>query len=112
MFRDSDGVITAVKHGTAIITAKVDGISRICQVTVEQPTITLSDTEIALKAGESVNLTATVSSGNPVTWSVSKQSVAGVSSAGKVTAYKKGRCYIYACEDGVKERCVLNVTED
>lgn len=32
---DDDGIITALKEGTTIITAKVDGVSKICQVTVK-----------------------------------------------------------------------------
>ncbi len=108
-FVDENGTVTAVKHGTAVITAKVDGVSRICQVTVKQPEITLSDTELTLSPGESVSLTAEVSSGNPVIWSVSNKKVAEITGDGKVTAYKKGTCYLYASEDGVKERCVLRV---
>lgn len=108
-FVDENGNITAVKHGTAVVTAKVDGITKICQVTVEQPKITLSDVELNLKTGQTVQLRAEVSSQNPVTWSASRQSVANVSSDGKVTAYEKGTCYIYATEDGVKERCIVHV---
>lgn len=107
---DENGMITAIKHGVAIITAKVDGISKVCQVTVEQPEITLSDTELELKAGQTAQLSAKVSSGNSVVWSASRQSVASVNNYGKVTAYEKGTCYIYAIEDGVKERCIVHVT--
>lgn len=108
---DENGVITAMKHGMAVITAKVDGISKICQVTVEQPEITLSNVELNLKVGQVIQLSAEVSSKNPVVWSTSKQSIASVSNDGKVTAYEKGTCYIYASEDGVKERCIVRVTE-
>lgn len=111
-FVDENGFVTAVKHGTAVITAKVDGISRICQITVEQPEITLSETEVYVKAGEKIKLSAEVSSGNPVTWSASKKSVAVVNSNGTVTALAKGTCYIYAAEDGVKERCIVRVLEE
>lgn len=108
---DETGTITAVKHGMAVVTAKVDGISRICQVTVKQPEITLSDLELNLRIGQTAQLSAEVSSGNPVVWSASKQSVASVGSDGKVTAYAKGTCYIYASEDGIKERCIVHVIE-
>lgn len=110
-FVDENGMVTAVKHGLAVITAKVDGISRICQITVEQPEIKLSDTEVHLKAGESIQLRAEVSSGNPVTWSASRKNIASVDSSGMVTALEKGTCYIYATEDGVKERCIVRVLE-
>lgn len=108
-FIDENGTVTAVKHGTAVITAKVDGTSRICQITVEQPEITLSDTELNLNVGETIQLQAKVSSNNPVTWSVSNQNIASISNDGKVIAYKKGTCYVYAAEDGVKVKCVVHV---
>lgn len=108
-FIDENGNVTAVKHGIAVITAKVDGTSRICQVTVEQPEITLSHTELDIKAGETAQLQATVSSNNPVTWSVSNQNVASISNDGTISTYKKGTCYVYAKEDGVKVKCVVHV---
>jgi len=108
---DENGTVTAIKHGTAIITAKVDNISKICQITVESPEITLNYSDLDLKVGETVRLTAAVSSGNPVEWRAGKTSVADVSADGTITAYKKGTCYIYASEDGAKERCVVRVTE-
>lgn len=108
---DENGIVTAVKHGMAVITAKVDGISKVCQVTVAQPEIKLSSLELDLKVGETAQLSAEVSSGNPVVWSASRQSVASVNNDGKVTAYAKGTCYIYAAEDGVKERCIVHVKE-
>lgn len=110
-FVDENGMVTAVKHGFAVITAKVDGISRICQITVEQPEITLSTREVMLKVGETVQICAEVSSGNPVAWSASKKNVASIDSNGMVTARGKGTCYIYASEDGVKERCIVRVSE-
>ena len=106
-----DGTVTAIKHGTAIITATVDGISRTCEVTVEPPKITLSKETLNLKAGTASKLSADVSSGNPVVWSTSNERIATVSADGTVTAWQKGKAYIYASEDGTKVRCVVTVTE-
>jgi uncharacterized protein YjdB len=108
---DEDGTITAVKHGTAMITATVDGVFKNCEVIVEQPIITLKPTELNLKKGNTATINAAVSSGNSPIWSSSNSNVAIVDSAGKVTALQKGRAYIYAAEDGVKVRCTINVTE-
>lgn len=107
---DASGTVTAVKHGTAVITASLDGITKECQITVKSPTIQLSKKSITLKKGKSLLLTADVRSGNGVTWKSSKSSVASVSSNGKVSAKKKGTCYIYALEDGAKESCHIRVT--
>ena len=50
-----DGVVTAVKVGSATITAKAEGKSATCKVTVEATpvsSITLDKTSVTLKAGE------------------------------------------------------------
>ncbi len=108
---DENGTVTALKHGTATITATVDGIEKRCEVIVEQPVITLNLTELTLKKGETAALTAAVSSGNSPVWSTSNVNVAAVNERGTITAVKKGRAYIYAAEDGIKVRCTVNVTE-
>lgn len=108
---DSFGRITAVKHGTAIITATVDRVSKSCTVVVKKPTITLSSSELSLKKGTTAKITAAVSSGLLPVWSSSNQNVANVDAIGKITALKKGTAYIYASEDGVKVRCIVHVTQ-
>lgn len=108
---DENGTVTAIKHGTATITAMVDGVEKRCVVIVEQPTITLNQTELTLKEGGTAALSAAVSSGNPVVWSTSNVNVVTVSETGIVTAVKKGKAYVYASEDGVKIRCTVNVTK-
>ena len=109
---DENGTITAMKHGTAVITATVDGISKSCEVIVEPPAILLNESTLDLKVGSTAMLTATVSSGNPVTWSTSNEKIVSVASDGTITAWQKGRAYAYASEDGTKVRCVVTVTEN
>lgn len=108
---EEDGTVTAIKHGTAIITATVDGVSKRCEIIVKQPTITFNKAEFEIKKGATVPIYATVSSGNIPIWSTSNSNVAIVDETGNVTALKKGRAYIYAAEDGVKVRCTVYVTE-
>jgi uncharacterized protein YjdB len=108
---DENGTVTALKHGTAVITACVDTITRSCEVIVEPPEITVSPEELSLLSGETARLKAKVSSGNPVTWSSSNPNVCSVDESGQITAWQKGRAYIYASEDGTKVRCVVHVTE-
>ncbi len=104
------GMVTAKKHGTAMITAKVDGVTKECEVTVQPPEIKLNRTSITLKKGKTVSLEAQVSSGIPPSWKSSKSSIATVDKNGLVTARKKGSCVIYASEDGTKESCHITVT--
>lgn len=107
---DENGVVTAIKHGTAIITATVDGVSRSCEIFVKQPVVTLNDVDIIVTQGDTVTLTATVSSGNEPVWSSSNTSVVTVVD-GKVTGMSKGTAYVYATEDGSKARCKVKVIE-
>jgi len=108
---DGFGIVTAVKHGTATITATVDGVSKNCEVVVKKPIITLSSSELSLKKGDTTTITATVSSGISPVWSSSNSNIATVYTTGKIIALQKGTAYIYATEDGVRVRCIIRVTE-
>ena len=108
---DATGTVTAIKHGVAIITATVDGVTQTCEITVQPPEITLSSTELTLKKGSSATLSASVSSGNPTTWTSSNSNIVSVNAYGDVKALQKGKAYIYAAEDGTKVRCSVTVTE-
>jgi uncharacterized protein YjdB len=108
---DETGNITAMKHGTAVITATVDGVSRSCEVIVEPPVINLNEIELHLTVGSTAKLIANVSSGNPVNWSTSNENILSIASDGTITAWQKGRAYVYASEDGAKVRCNVTVTE-
>ncbi|MDF2800531.1 MAG: hypothetical protein K0S61_434 [Anaerocolumna sp.] len=108
---DKSGKVTAIKHGTAIITATVDGVSKTCEIIVDQPQITMTPLSLNLKTGETYSIKATVSSNNTPIWSTSNPSVATVDKNGKVKTLQKGRAYIYATEDGIKVKATVYVTE-
>lgn len=108
---DATGTVTAVKHGTAMITATVDGVSKTCEVTVLKPEITLSAAELIMKKGDSTTITASVSSNRLPAWSSSNSNVVTVNSKGEMKALQKGTAYVYASEDGTKVRCTVKVTE-
>ncbi|MDE6522521.1 MAG: Ig-like domain-containing protein, partial [Muribaculaceae bacterium] len=96
----ADGVVTAVKAGTATITvASSNGKTATCKVTVaakiiEVTGITLDKTELSMTEGDTGNLTATIAPENAtdktVTWTSSDATVASVSNKGVVTAVKAG----------------------
>ena len=99
------GKITAVKEGTATITAKAGDKTATCKVTVEKKVIAvesveLDKTELELTEGGSATLVATVKPDNAtdktVTWSSSNTSVATVSSNGVVVGKKAGTATITA----------------
>lgn len=106
-----DGTVTAIKNGSAIITATVDKVSASCEVVVKKPDISISADEITIKVGAKALLSAKVSSGNAPQWSSSNPNVVTVDSAGRIQGKKKGKAYIYAKEDGTKVKCTVYVTE-
>lgn len=103
---DEYGVVTGISKGTATITAKAaDGSGYYGNFTVtvrQQPEeITLSKTDVTLKAGNYMTLKPTVLptavNDKSVTWSSSDASVAKVSTSGRVTAVSPGTAII-TCE--------------
>ena len=116
----ADGVVTAVKKGTATITVRtVDGgFTATCAVTVNNvavTSVTLNKPSTALYVGETETLTATVAPAEAtvktVSWSSSNTSVATVS-AGKITTKAFGTTTITATstDDGTKYgECVVTV---
>ena len=102
----SKGVVTAVKKGTAKITAKTGKQKLTCKVTVKNPTI--SDSEIAVELTKSKKLKVSHAVGK-VKWSSSDPSVASVSSTGVVTGLRAGEAEIAAIASGVKLTCKVDV---
>ena len=109
----SNGVITAVSEGTATITSTTEEgeYTASCKVSVTANTsgntnnsnisvagITLSKTELKLSKGKSETITAIITPTNAtnqnLTWSSSNESVATVSSKGKITAISEGTALI------------------
>jgi uncharacterized protein YjdB len=99
---DSDGTVTAIKNGTAIITVTVDGVSKTCEITVKKPTITFAKESVTLKEEATYQTNVTVSSGNTPEYTSSNVSVATVDENGLITAKSAGKATIYAKEDGTK----------
>lgn len=119
-----NGKIIGKSRGTAKITVTTtDGsnISATCNVTVRQlvTKVTLNKKAISLKAKgkakqKTYTLKATVSkdaNNKKVKWTTSNKKVAVVNSKGKVTAKKKGTCYISVTStDGSRKSAKCKVT--
>ncbi len=102
------GKVKGVAPGTATITATLaDGTKLTCKVTV----VKISKTTATLAAGKA--LTLKVSGMKVKSWASSAKTVATVTSAGKVTALKKGTAKITATlTDGTKLICTVTVTKN
>ena len=106
---NENGVVTAVKSGTATITATTDdgSFTADCVVTTLQKAtgIEMSETEKRVLVGENFSLTATVLPldcyNKNVAWTSDKEDIAKVDETGKVTTFAPGVAVITAkSEDG------------
>ena len=105
----SKGLVKGRKAGTVTITAKANGKTAKCKITVTNPSIKLNKTSVTLNVSESVQLKATVSGkSKKVSWKSSNTSVASVKS-GKVIAKKAGTVKVTAKANGKTATCKVTV---
>ena len=95
----SKGVVTAKKTGKAVISAKVDGITKKCTITVKKAPkkISLNAKKKTLKKGKKFQIKVKLPKNTAsckITYKTSNKKVATVSASGKVTAKKKGKATI------------------
>lgn len=114
---DNNGIVSALKAGTATITVTCGSLTAICEVTVFDVTATnveIDYSELNLISGQIQQLTATVYPENTtfpvVTWATSDASVATVSDDGLVTAIASGKATITAICGDVAGECTVDVT--
>ncbi len=119
---DSNGVVTAIKAGTATIKCKsVDNPMLVASckitVTVKATGVQLNKTSIKLYETKSKTLTATVLPSNAtytsVTWKSSNTKVVKVDSNGKITGVKPGTAYITVTtnKDNYVAKCKVTVLD-
>ena len=98
-----DGTVTAVKEGTATITARSaqSGVSATCHVTViNRPveSVSLGESTLSLISGDTYTIPVTIypqdATNSSVTWSSSNTTIASVDAYGKITAGIPGSAVI------------------
>ncbi|MCR4565699.1 MAG: Ig-like domain-containing protein [Bacteroidales bacterium] len=123
---DADGLVSALKPGTAVIkaTAKDGGIAASCEVSVTKRIIavtgiTLDKTTLPIKVGGNYTLAATIAppdaTDKSVTWASDDTDVAMVDSKGKVVGVSVGTAHITATSvsyPDIKAECEVNVSSD
>ncbi len=115
----SSGKITAVGGGTATITAKADGKTATCKVTVNvaQTGITVSgNSSKTVELGKTINLKvakvpADATDNYSVSWSVADSNIATVSSNGTVKGVALGETTVTAKSNGWAVTYKITVTE-
>jgi uncharacterized protein YjdB len=114
------GVVTGLAPGTAVIFANIDGVTGSTSVTVREvpvASVVVTPTTSNLVVGASAQLSVSVRDasgaelpGRVVGWTSSDETVAIVSSAGRVTALKVGTATITASSDGKSGTATVTVT--
>ena len=121
---NSRGVVSAIRLGTATITATTKGknnktLKTTCKVTVKKPVLIksmkLNATRVTLNEGQTKTIKATFKPKNAsikkLNYKSSNSSVASVSTKGKITAKKAGTAMITAsATDGSKKKATVKVT--
>ena len=107
---DSEGKVTGKKSGTAVITAKANGVSATCNVTVEGGLISIDAEKTVLYTGETKQLKTNAGKNDVLTWKSSDETVATVEN-GKVTAVGAGTAMISVESDGTADTCEVTVKD-
>ncbi len=106
---NENGKVTALKHGTTLITVTADGTTKVCEVVVESPEINLEYDNLTMYENQIKNIDMTISSGNAPKWSSSNPKVVCVDQLGNVRAKKAGSATITVSEDGSRAKCKIRV---
>jgi uncharacterized protein YjdB len=115
---DANGTLTAVKVGTATITAKAGKYTATCKVTVTTPatSVQLNHSSATLRPLETLQLTLSAKPNGAVVsdvqWTSSDPDIATVNENGLVTALKDGPAIITATMGDLSDTCVIYVTSD
>lgn len=118
----SGGKVTGKKEGTAIVTAKANGVETTCNVTVLPGQISINEEKVQLyvtknasdeTTGETKELKTNAANNDVVTWTSSNESVVTVEGKAKgkaaITAVGAGNAVITATCNGKTDTCVVEV---
>ncbi len=108
---DANGKVTAIKNGTATITAKTVSGQKVatCRVTVTSGSLVEKKVTIGKGATKSLTVKGPY---NKIVWSTSNRKVATVTNKGAVKAVGTGTAKITATIDGKKYSCTVTVKKN
>lgn len=105
----SDGVITALKEGTAVITAKAGTKTSKSNLTVKKATVTINAAPTEMLIGDTDTIDITCK--KAVTYKSSNTKVATVNSNGEITAVSAGVAEITASSKSGSDSCKIKVSK-
>ena len=110
----NSGTVTALKEGTATITASAGGKSaKVSAKIIAVTSISLDKASLSIQVGDTETLTATIQPDNAtdkaVVWTSSEDAIASVSN-GKITAHKSGKATITAKSGTCSAECEVTVS--
>lgn len=103
-----NGRVTVKKAGRVTITAKANGITKRCSVTIKKPGLKLDSYKVSLKKGKSKKILAKAKPQGKIKYKSSKSKIASVTKKGMIKAHRKGKADIKVTCNGVKK--VIKVT--
>lgn len=103
------GKVSAKSTGSTIICASVNEKSVYCLIIVKNPTLVLKKSSIVLKKNTAYSMNATARPAAKITYRSQNKSIAKVSSAGKITAKKKGKTTIIVKANNIIKKFTVKV---
>lgn len=106
---DKKGKVTAIRKGTAYITATANKVKKTCKIIVKEPSLKLRHTSVQLKKNKTFAIKATAVPKGKITYKSSKSKVASVNRKGIVTGLRRGGATITVKCNGVKRLIKITV---
>lgn len=105
----STGTVTAVKAGSTVITATVNGVETTCKVTVKQPSLTVAKEKVTIKKGSRYRIKANAMPAKTITYSSSNKKIAKVDKNGVIKGIKPGKATITVTCNKVSRKIEVKV---
>lgn len=105
---DKKGKVTAVRKGTAFITATANKVKKTCKITVREPSLKLRHTAVNLKKNKTYAIKANAVPKGKITYKSARPKVASVNRKGIVTGLRQGNTNITVKCNGIKR--VIKIT--
>lgn len=105
---DKKGKVTAVRKGTAFITATANKVKKTCKITVREPSLKLRHTAVNLKKNKTYAIKANAVPKGKITYKSARPKVVSVNRKGIVTGLRQGNTNITVKCNGIKR--VIKIT--